>query len=195
MIHLCNTPPTIANLAISDIADIANILIAIMNVVLAFYVFVYQRRKDKEDTRRTIEIQDQSTRLQWFKELIISPHLKDIFEYYEHMHGIEQRFAQPISDDKKIEIVGFIKGKQRILRVGFVDVLLSVDRNLHIAIKSNLDKLTDDLTITILDTDLNLSDKKVYAEQISKKISYSKNDLLNKIYNYKGITELSNSSS
>lgn len=47
MILCCDN--TTLNFSISDISDIANIIIATVNLLLAGYIFIYQRGKDKTD--------------------------------------------------------------------------------------------------------------------------------------------------
>ncbi|OFY84531.1 MAG: hypothetical protein A3F72_14090 [Bacteroidetes bacterium RIFCSPLOWO2_12_FULL_35_15] len=173
--------------SISDYADLSNIIIAVVNLSLAYYIFIYQRNKDKNDKIETLTLQEQNIRLQWFKELIVQPHLNDINSFYIQLHSIENRFtSRTISDDEKIEIITFIKSEQSKLRKTFGDVLLGVNPKLHIEVKTNLDNLIDSITNVIFNDGLNLNHKPTFDKEIGTFITYSRNDLISKIYSYKG---------
>jgi hypothetical protein len=184
---------------ISDIADISNIIIAIVNLFLAGYVFVYQRNKDKVDSAKqfqkeidekkdAISLQEQNIRLQWFKELIIQPHIAEINLFYTNLYSIEKKLnVNTISDDLKIETSEFVKANGAELRKSFIDILLSVSPVIHSDIKNNIDNLVDKITTKIFNAGLNLNDKITFDSEIGTLISYSHNDLISKIYSVKGI--------
>ncbi len=183
---ICSTNTAPSSL-ISEISDIANIVIAIISLALAFYIFVYQRDKDSKDKREALNLQEQSIRLQWFKELIIQPHLVEIETFYSHLHSIESRFTPAgITDEQKIEVINFIKDERSKVRKTFGDILINVNPELYNHIKTNLDNLIDKITNIIFDDGLNLHHKPTFDKEIGSLISYSHNDLISKIYNYKG---------
>jgi len=185
--------------SISDFANIANIIIAGVSLLLAAYIFIYQRGKDKiekvesqqkdNDAKlETLNLQEQNIRLQWFKELIVQPHLNEINYFYIALHSIENKFSNGTnSDDLKIEVSEFVKGEGAKLRKSFGDILRSVTPELHSDIKSNFDTLIDSIVNKIFDSGLNLKDGPTFEREIGSLISYSHNDLISKIYNYKGI--------
>lgn len=184
---------------VSDFADIANIIIAIVNLFLAGYIFIYQRAKDKNDNikqlkneidekKEAISLQEQNIRLQWFKELIIQPHIAEMNSFYKNLYAIEEMLnVTPFSDDLNIDISEFVKANGAEFRKSFIDILLSVSPIVHSAIKNNIDDLVDKITTKIIDAELNLSEKRTFDREIGTLISYSHNDLISKIYNYKGI--------
>jgi hypothetical protein len=184
---------------VSDIADISNIIIAIVNLFLAGYIFIYQRAKDKNDNikqlqneidakKEAISLQEQNIRLQWFKELIIQPHISKINLFYNNLYSIEAMLkVKPISDDLKIDTSEFVKANGAALRKSFIDILLSVSPIVHFDIKNNIDVLVDKITSKIIDAGLNLNDKRTFDREIGTLISNSHNDLISLIYNYKGI--------
>jgi hypothetical protein len=184
---------------VSDIADIASIIIAIVNLFLAGYIFIYQRDKDNIDSakqlqkeidakKEAIRLQEQNIRLQWFKELIIQPHISEINLFYTNLYSIEAKLnVNPITDDLKIETSEFVKANGSILRKSFIDILHSVSPQVHSDIKNNIDDLIDQITTKIIDAGLNLNDKPTFDREIGSLISYSHNDLISKIYSYKGI--------
>ncbi len=185
--------------SISDAADIANLIIAAFTLGLAYYIFVYQREKDKKDKVEreekeqankieTLLLQEQNIKLQWFKELVVQPHLTDINKFYSSLHTLESKITtNTLSEDKKFELIEFIKLEQSEIRKTFVDVLHGVNKHLYESVINNLDKLTDEITNTIFNDGLNLTHKPTYEKEIGSKITYSRNDLLSRIYNYKGI--------
>lgn len=174
--------------SISDLSDVANVVIALVNIALAYYIFFYQKQKDQESKIASSKLQEQNIRLQWFKELIIQPHLGDINTFYVELHKLQGMItSNTLSEEKKIELSDFIKEKQAGLRKKFVDVLHGVHPQLYNDVIDNLDNLTDTLTTAIFNDGLNLTHSPTYEKEIGVKIMYSRNDLISKIYNYKGV--------
>lgn len=184
---------------ISDIADFSNIIIAAVNLVLAGYIFIYQKDKDKSELlaqsqkeidakQESLKLQEQNIKLLWFKELIVQPHINDIKDFFKCLYSIEQKLnVSPISDDLKIEVSEFVKSQGVNLRKSFIDVLLTVNPDLHSDIKKNIDGLIDEITTKIIDAGLNLNDKPTFDREIGTLISYSHNDLISRLYSYKGV--------
>jgi len=183
---------------LTDVSSIANIVIAATSFGLAYYVFVYQKNKDRRDKAtqqqkeqddkiEATKLQEQNIRLQWFKELVIQPHLPDINNFYNQLHTLESQITTvTLLDQQKIDLTNFVKAEQSNLRKSFIDVLLGVNPTLYNEIKNNLDALIDSITTTIIDDGLNLTHKPTYEREIGSKIAYSRNDLISKVYNYKG---------
>lgn len=184
---------------LKTVANFANIVIALSNLVLAWYIFVYQKNKDKQDdcSRRekeyrdelkALQLQKQNIRLLWFKELIVQPHLESITDFYKNLQNISQKMSQindDISDDLRSKISSSIKDEYSILRDSFVYVLKIVNENLYTDMRDNLDSIIDQITKDLFDPNLNFKDPKIYKELCSR-ISDSRNYLIGKLYNYKG---------
>lgn len=187
------------DLAMSDIADVANIIIAVATLLLGYYIFIYQRRKDKKDKeeaeekdqdnkQENLRLQEQNIRIQWFKELIIQPHLSNVNGFYDCLYTLESQIKHsPLNEDDKQELNSFIKQELSFLRKTFVDVLIGIDRKLYDEIITNLDNLIDSITRAIFNENLDLTDKNTFEKEINSRISYSRNDLIKNIYNYKGV--------
>ena len=174
--------------SISDASGIANIIIAACNLALAYYILFFQRNKENRKELQAQILQEQNIKLQWFKELIIQPHLSDINNFYNNLHTLESKIAtNTLTEDEKFELIGFIKSEQSALRRTFVDILYGVNNKLHDAVLTNFDNLTDEITNTIFNDGFNLTHKPTYEKEIGSKINYSRNDLISKIYNYKGV--------
>jgi hypothetical protein len=180
------------------ISDIANIVIACANVALAFYVFIYQKRKDKEsalkqkakeqaDKITVLDIQEQNIRLLWFKELIVQPHLSSINQFYKNLHSIEEKLNHTVlTEEIKEEVSSFVKNECSILRKSFIDILRTVNPEIHKEIKENIDFLLDIIIEKLFDVGLNLNNHPTFEREVGSKISYSYNDLIGKLYSYKG---------
>lgn len=188
----------LVSLNLSDLADISNVIIAGINLLLACYIFFYQISKDKSDrsfqaerdnlaTTASLKLHEQNIRLQWFKDLIIQPRLNYLSLFFTFLHNLESEIVNnTISEELRISITDKIKAESNILRKNFCDILRSVNLGLYDQIQANLDRLTDDLTEKIFNSELNLSDSTIYLVQITSVITYSHNDFINIIYNYKG---------
>ena len=74
------------------------------------------------------------------------------------------------------------------MRKSFVDVLQLVDKRFAEQLLKNLDELVDGITNAIFNDELKLKVSSVYEKNIGSKISYSKNNLISQIYNYKGLS-------
>jgi hypothetical protein len=180
------------------ISEFTNIVIAIANVALASYVFIYQIRKDKKnelaqtekeqlDRITVLDLQEQNIRLLWFKEIIVQPHLTNVNLFYQNLHSIEEKLSKStISEEIKADTLEFIKSECSKIRKSFIDILRTVNPELYNDIKNNIDSLLDHITGKLFDAGLNLNDKRTFEREVGSKISYSHNDLISKLYNYKG---------
>ena len=130
----CNEP--VQSFQFSDFIDI---IIAILTFVLAFYVFVYQKKQDLKNTK-----------LEWFKELIIQPKLETIYLFYDNIGSLKSKInSSDLTDEQKIKLIEFIKLEHSTLRKSFVDLLQFTTPELFQEIRNNLDNLIDSLTIAI----------------------------------------------
>lgn len=196
MVPCCNC---INNWSVSDFADISSIVIAIVNLFLAGYIFIYQRDKDKTSKmefqareiaakQEAISLQEQNIRLQWFKELIIQPNLATIYTFYNNLNGLEDKFKNSqVNDDLRFELSEFVKGEGSTLRISFYDILRVISPTIHQSIKENIDGLIDQIVAGIFNPGINLNHQPTFEKEIGDLISYSKHDLISTIYSYKGI--------
>jgi len=176
-------------LKLSDLASIAQVIIAIANICLAIYIFTYQRSKDQKTQNDTARLNEQNIKLQWFKELVIQPNFDVINKFYDDLNSIEGQIgSNDLNDEEKEKINDFIKASQSRLRKSLVDVLLFVDPQFANKAKENLDKLVDGITEAIFNDELKLKNPNTYEKYIASKISASKNNLIAQLYNYKGLS-------
>jgi hypothetical protein len=184
---LCCFPIQPESSLISDVESISNIILALLTLILAYYVFVYQRHKDNENKIETEELHKKNIKLQWFKEIIIQPRIQYVFGFYESLNNLRSEFSiEEIGEDKKIEIINKIKQEQSKLRKSFLDLIQHVNLELHNEIAKNIDSLTDQLTDSVSNDELKLNNNKTYEREINTKIKSSYNDVLSKIFNFCG---------
>lgn len=177
-----------ARFALKDYADVAQLIIATVNLFLAAYVIFYQIKKDKKTENETARLNEQNIKLQWFKELIVQPNMINIEEFYSNLHSIKRRInSNDLSTEQKEDINAFIKAELSKIRKSFIDVLKFTDKTFADQLMDNLDKLIDGITNSIFNDELKLNNPNVYEKEIGTKISYSKSYLISQLYNYKGI--------
>ena len=176
--------------SLTNLSDLAQIFIAIANLFLAGYVIFYQIRKDRKTENETARINEQNIKLQWFKELIVQPKMEAINQFYSKLHTIQNMInSNDLSIEKKEEINNFVKAELSIVRKSLIDVLQLVDRKFAEELLANLDTLVNGITDAIFNDELKLKVSGVYEKNIGSKISYSKNNLIAQLYNYKGISQ------
>lgn len=164
------------NFTLDNLEKIANIIIAFLTLILAFYVFVYQKRKDKSDRK-----------VQWLKDLIIEPKLKEIGVFYDGISTLKSEIkTNDLDEDEKIRIIGKVKKGASDFRKNFLATLQHLAPVLHKSIQDNIDKLTDDLTNAISNDELKLCNEKTYEREIVEKIQNSHSFVLKKIFEYNG---------
>lgn len=175
-------------MSLSNFADLAQVIIAVVNLSLAGYIFLYQRKKDQKEEVQTALLNEQNIKLQWFKELIVQPNLKGIESFYTNLEGIKERISSnDLSVEEKETINNFVKQHLSSLRKTFIDILLQVDKPFSDKVLQNLDELVDNITNAIFNDELKLASPQVYEKHIGSKIAYSRNLLIALIYNYKGL--------
>ena len=175
-------------LTLTDFARLAQVIIALISLLLAYYILVYNRNKDKNSEIKSERLRNQNIKLQWFKELVIQPNLILISTFYDNLLGIEGMISSnELNDQEKEKINSFIKSELKDIRIKFVDLLLLIDKEFRDKLLDHLDDLIDELTNAIYNDELKLNLPQVYEREISSKIHYSRNRLLSFIYNYKGV--------
>ncbi|MFB3386605.1 hypothetical protein [Flavobacterium sp. LAR06] len=169
-------------------ADWAQVLIALVNLILAGYLLLYQRKKDIISDNNTALLNEQNIKLQWFKELVVQPNMNEIINFYVNLNTIYSQInSNELSDNEKQDINEFVKLELSKLRKSFVDVLFLIDKSFADQLMSNLDELIDGITNAIFDDSLKLKDLIVFEKNIGTKISISKNKIIAQLYNYKGL--------
>lgn len=158
------------------LSEIANIFIAVATLALAFYVFVYQRQKDKINDK-----------VQWFRTLIIEPNQDKIYGFYNNVISVTEEFHDnQYTNIDKIQKMDELKRIFNIFRKEFVVLLEAFDNDLYVDIKYHIDTLLDRLTNNIFSDNLNLNDDVEFDAHINHIILMSKNYVIARIARYNG---------
>jgi len=166
---------------------VVNIIIAILTLILAFYVFIYQKNKDNKNEIEVQKQNEKNIKLWWFKEIIIQPRMQSVFVFYESISDIRNKInSSELTTDEKIEIISYVKEQQSLFRKSFLDLIQCINIELYNKLKNNIDKLTDQLTDSISNDELKLNREKTYNQEIYSHIQLSYNDFLSEIFNYCG---------
>ena len=98
LIHLCcytPIPPETDRLSIID--SLANIIIASLTLILGWYVFIYQRKKDNENKVETEQLHRKNIKLQWFKEIIVQPKLQLLFDFFDALQELKSMLNKSLA--------------------------------------------------------------------------------------------------
>ena len=172
---------------INEIGSIANSVMALLTFVLAYYIFVYQRKKDKKDEIKTLLIQKQTIKLQWFKNIIIEPKIENVFLFYDNIRELKNKInSNELSDDDKMDLLRYIKNEHSIFRKSFLELLRFISPNLFATLYQNISELIDELTNVISDDELKLNNSKTYEREVTTRIQMSYDGFLTQIFNYNG---------
>ncbi len=156
-------------------ANIANVIIALFSMFIAGYVIIYQKSKDRTNIR-----------LQWFKDLIILPHIGQVYKFYEDVtSSVRLLQSEEVNEDFKQSISEELKHTLVIFRKNFIELLRGVNSSLHVNSRDNVDNLIDEITNYIFLDSVNFNDKKE-SEIVMSRITHSKVNFISLIFKYKG---------
>ena len=190
--------PTEAGLSLSDWADIANVVVAALAFGFSIYSFWVQRARDRQSQREVADnlaksqkeaeqLRAQTIRLQWYKDLVITPNIKHLTEFYDTLQELGEKITTPdLSDEQKKKLIEEAKEAQRLVRKTLVDSILPINDELHNRVLTGLDQLVDGITNAIGDDTLKLSNSTISEAKIGRPIQASKRDTLTLIYGYRG---------
>ncbi len=178
----------ISCIQLSDFADIAQVIIAVINVILAFYVFIYQKKQNKESDLKTAKLNEQNIKLQWFKELIIQPNIKHLENFFEHLESLKSWItSDDMNEEKIINLNRTVNDAAAKFRIDFYDIMLKINDELYKNIKTEIENLVTILTTAFSNDEHKLTNEKTYNREILEPIRYAKHNIITLIFNYKGI--------
>jgi hypothetical protein len=161
---------------IERFSQISNIVFAGASLLLAWYVFVYQRKKDRHEKR-----------LLWFKELVIEPNKSLVYKFFNDLPEITANLkSHNLTDLEKIQITSQVKEHSARFRRDFIVLLGAVDRNLEKDVLAYIDGMNDELIRVVFDPNLTLSDSVEYEKHVELKIYSCRSNLFSRIFNYGG---------
>ncbi|HAK77402.1 MAG TPA: hypothetical protein DCR35_05180 [Runella sp.] len=172
---------------LSDAADWANVLVAAFAFFFSIYTYHSQRKKDRENNLETQKQQEKNIRLQWYKDVVISPRVDKLNHFFNQLHTLRNQITTPdLDNDTKIELIDFCKNELSSLRKEFIDFILPINAVLYEKIKQELDNLIDSLTQTIDNDTLKLNNPVVYEAHINSHIVKTYTNVFTFVFSYEG---------
>lgn len=169
------------------ISAIAHTIIAIVNIVLLYNIFVVQKNENYKKDIKEKKLQLQGIKLIWFKELIIQEKWHLVEKFFSQLKAECKIFnSNNLSNEDKMRALEKIKDDSSELRKSFIDLLKVVNAGFQAQFQSKIDQLIDGLTENIFDESINLAHLPTFEEKIEDKITYANNDVLKLIFSYKG---------
>lgn len=172
---------------LSDIADMSQVVIALINIYLAIKIFQFEK-KNRQETKidESVKISN-SVKLQGFKDFIVTPNFKHLQSFFLNLLLLKQKIkVSKIEEDLSIELNNYIKSEVSKFRLNFNDAILNVNRDLFNKIKLKVEGLSDKLILTISDGNFDLSDPEMFENHIASHINYTKNEIVALLISYKG---------
>lgn len=159
------------------IAPPLSVLASTASLFLAYKVYRYTRRKNDNDVK-----------IKWFQELIYTPNKDKINGYFERLYQIQDKVVGLglLTDQTKIDIMNILKLERQQIVSSFVDLIKPISNEIHNSVFKAIEELTDKLTNTFDNDNLNLSDAATYQSKVNSLISVARNEMIISLFNYKG---------
>ncbi len=175
------------NYTLSDFSDISQVVIAVVNLFLAGYIFIYQKNQNSKADIKSAKLNEQNIRLQWFKELIIQPNYKHLLIFFENLESLKAMVSSDnMSDEEIVAINRYINDQAAQFRINFYDITLKVNNDIYRFIKKEVEDLVTILTKVFSDDENKLSNDKTFQREVIDHVRYTKHNIIAKIYSYKG---------
>lgn len=169
------------------IQGVSNLLSSLLTLALAFYVFIYQRNKDKVDKAEALITQRKTVKLEWFKEIIIQPKINEVFTFFEKINSIKEDIdSNDLSSDERQRLIDSIKSYQSDLRKSFLEIIQNINTDLYNNLLNHVDVLTDQLTEIFSNDELKLCNERTYEREVQKRIDEAYNNFMSSIFNFAG---------
>lgn len=147
--------------------QIAMIIVGFVNLGFAFYIFIYQNRKEKQHIR----LQERKYMLENF---ILKFKLECFYDSFKQLLKESSSLVDEANKNKLEDTKKDVESKyQEIfsnLRIYFIESLSAIDNNLYNSILADADALQGKLSEALFDDGVNLNKKAKYDELIQKPI-------------------------
>lgn len=159
------------------IFNIATLIIAIVGLIISIVVF----RKSRKDN----EVQNNSTRkLELMKTLILDQNMSKFYDIFNRLFQCAEKLKNKTCNKEEVE-----EGIQSTLKELNENILLlfvAIDNTLYVSLLDESDRCRDSIVTSIGDEGINLYVEEKYKEHILKHLNLAKQQIIRKIYNYKG---------
>jgi hypothetical protein len=158
--------------------DIATAFIALVNIFLILYIFIYQRKKNNEDHNFILAHIDFNLKSEWFKSVILEPNISALHDFFVKIYNQFSTADTQLNDSKRSEIINKINSNCNKIEFRFISVLGCVDQNLENQCIEIIDTLRDNISVKLMTSgDIRPEDYQAY-------ITTSKRELISKLYNF-----------
>jgi hypothetical protein len=179
----CQTQTVESDSFLSNGADLAQVIIALFNIYLAYRVY----KSDVKNTETQRQDESNSITLQGFKDFIVTPNFHHLQIFFSNLLELREKITvTSIDEELAINLNSYIKNEVSKFRVNFNDSILNVNRNLFNSIKLKVEELNDHLTVVISDGNFDLTDPQEFEQLIAYPINMTKNDVIALLVKYKG---------
>ncbi|MDO9185860.1 MAG: hypothetical protein Q7W13_07595 [Bacteroidia bacterium] len=166
-------------------ADVANIIIAFINLCLVVYIFSHQRKKEKNERIFQQQTKSKEFRHNWFKELIILPKIIELNSHFSKVEQIAEKLKQTgltIAQRKKIDTE--LKAEFRRFSKEFVELLYAVNLTFADKIQKYSDDCLDSIQLQIHTPTKSLSVEKNFQSLLLENIRTYRNSIISNIYSF-----------
>ncbi len=165
---------------IKILAPIATLIISIINLRYALWMFRYKNQREDED-------KDRGRQIDWFKKLVLDHNLSQFYGFFENLE-VE---CKKLNDDNcSLEVKKQIESanleQQIILRRNFIETLSIVDESLYDYTLEKIDTLIENMNGSIFNQGINLTHKPMFEDKILIPISETRKDILKRMFEYRG---------
>lgn len=160
-----------------SISDLANIIMAVVNVILISYIFFYQKKKDINDHKTLVDQIQLSTKSDWFKMVILEPNVMFLHEYFNSIVGFVKNISTK-STEEKLDLIRKIEEASNELELKFLSLLGSVNQELENNCISVIDKLREDAIQTIS------TNNSIDSNLLVRLTTSKKREIISLLYNF-----------
>ncbi|MGD2034990.1 MAG: hypothetical protein PVF73_08035 [Bacteroidales bacterium] len=165
---------------LEHIYSAATVVIAIVNLILIFYIFLKSNRKDDSTNEK-------KRRIALLKTLVLDCNIDKFYEFFKNVCSKTKMLnSSNLSLEDKVKINDELKDLATEFRQSFIDLFIAIDNSLYNEILEKTDSLIDGLTNTIFDEGINLSHNPKFEETVTKEIRISKTEIIRTMFSYSG---------
>jgi hypothetical protein len=111
--------------SLDNVNTIANIIIAVVNIVLIVYIFAKSYKKDELNSEK-------SRKIDLLKTLVLEWNMSKFYEFYNNLIMETQSLqTKNLTNEDKIVINNTIKDLAVSFRQNFTDPFIAIDKNLY----------------------------------------------------------------
>lgn len=150
---------------------------ALCNLFIAAFLYRFTRKKNNSDRN-----------IKWFQELVYTPNKEIISAFFKNLYEFKNLIPSnaDLSEEESITLINKLKEFRQSFFYDFVDLIKFIDLPTHKNIKSSVDDLIDQISISLTNDELKWNNPKTTQKEITQKVSHYRNLIISALFNYKG---------